>query len=249
MRDIEITKRELIVCVIISLILLAGGFLLSNKILESSVDQEKVYATAIKIREKAEYDYSLKTQQGNIMVSASFTAIDPVSFDEIDGEYAYVSKTKEVYTMHTREVAEYDSDGKLKGYRTEVYWTWDYYGTEEKQSNTLSFYENQYDSSLFSLIPTSSYGDYYYERSDVRYYYRVVPKTFEASFIAKTAEDGIKPINSKKIELSTRTLDEMITHGKNIVRTNTIYFWIFWILIIIAVNLGFVYFDNKYLEG
>jgi len=248
MGQIEVTKREIIICIAITAVLIGVGFLLSGKVLESSSDKERIYNTAVKARTKEDFDYSLETEQGNLISEGTFTAVRPVSFPELDQKFSYVCKTREEYTMHTRQVPQYDSEGNLTGYTTEVYWTWDYAGSEEKIVKDLQFYGHNFKTDKFGLINTTKHGGYRYETSHIRYYYDVVPKNFRASFIAKANKDGLVSSFGKRIELSKLTLNEQIEYGKSISRKSAIFFWAFWIVLIIATNAAFVALDNKYLN-
>ncbi|AYQ24725.1 hypothetical protein [Enterococcus avium] len=249
MRQIKITSREIILCIAITAILVGFGFLLSGKVLESSSDKERIYNTAIKARTKEDFDYSLETEQGNLISEGTFTAVSPVSFSELDQRFSYVCKTREVYTMHTRQVPQYDSKGNLTGYTTEVYWTWDYAGSEEKLAKELQFYGHKFKTDKFGLISTTRHGGYRYETSHIRYYYDIVPKKFRASFIAKANREGLVPSFGKRIELSKRTLSDQIEYGKNISRKSAIFFWSLWTVLIIIVNVGFIALDNRYLNS
>jgi hypothetical protein len=44
-------------------------------------------------------------------------AAEPVTYPEIGGEYLYVEKVEEHYTMHTRTVTTTDSKGNLARHR------------------------------------------------------------------------------------------------------------------------------------
>lgn len=248
MNNIEITAREVIVCIALTTLLIGLGFLVSGKVLEASYDKEKVYSTAVKVKNKEEFNYSLNTEQGNLITEGEFIATDPVTFPELKKSFAYVSKTKEVYTMHTREVPIYGAKGKITGYRTEVYWTWDFAGTDVKQSKILKLFGNKYESKIFDLIDTKSYGGYRYETPHVRYSYNVVPIKFQASFIAKTTQKGLAPVFGARIQLSEMSLNELIKYGKSTADRNAAFFWVFWGILIAGLNIGYVTLENNYLN-
>nr|DAG79548.1 MAG TPA: hypothetical protein [Caudoviricetes sp.] len=249
MGQIEVTKREIILCIAITAVLIGVGFLLSGKVLESSTDKERIYNTAIKAKTKEDFDYSLETEQGHLISEGKFITVDPVTFPELDQKFSYVSKTREVYTMHTRQVPIYGAKGKITGYRTETYWTWDYAGSEKKTAKYLQFYDHKFKTDKFSLISSKRYGGYRYETSHIRYYYDVIPSSFRASFIAKANRKGLVPSFGKRIELSNQTLSDQIEYGKNISRRSAIFFWSFWTVLIIIANVGFIALDNRYLNS
>lgn len=47
----------------------------------------------------------MRTNAGNAFVYGDLKAVDTVTYPEIGGEYIYIEKVKERYTMHTRQVA------------------------------------------------------------------------------------------------------------------------------------------------
>lgn len=248
MTDIEITKREIIICIGITALLITIGFFVSDRILESATDKEKIYKTAIEVKTKEDFDYILRTEQGAFITESEVKAVKPVSFPNFKGEYTFIEKVKEVYTMHTRQVPIYGSKGKITGYRTETYWTWDYASSKKKVSDKLKIHEKKYDSKIFNLIKSVRKGGYQYESSDTRYYYRVIPKNFSASFIASATDEGIQPLFGKKVSLHTETMEQLLEYGKSSARRAEILFWICWSLLTAALNIGFVMLDNEYLD-
>lgn len=248
MTDIEITKREIIICIGITALLITIGFFVSDRILESATDKEKIYKTAIEVKTKEDFDYILRTEQGAFITESEVKAVKPVSFPNFKGEYTFIEKVKEVYTMHTRQVPIYDSKGKITGYRTEIYWTWDYAGSEKKTSDKLRIHGKCCDVKAFNLIRSVRKGGYQYESSDTRYYYRVIPKKFIASFIASATDKGIQPLFGKHVSLHEKNMDELMEYGKSSAKRAEILFWLIWSILILASNIGFVMLDNEYLN-
>ena len=102
--DIEITKREVLASISIIAILLLIGVLISSKISEHQMDKNEIYNKAVKIKESDIFEYGMRTNVGNAFVNGNLKAVDTVTYPEIDGNYMYVEKAKERYTMHTRTV-------------------------------------------------------------------------------------------------------------------------------------------------
>ena len=129
---------------------------------------------------------------GNSLVEGKVKASGTVSFKEINGEYSYIEKIKEVYTMHTRTVCETVGSGENQHEvcHLETYWTWDYAGSEPKYAKEISIYDHKLDtryalkeigSSRLNL--SKNINDQYkqkrdgnciYESGYVRYYYKYI---------------------------------------------------------------------------
>lgn len=103
--NFEITKREILVSVSIVAIMLLIGVLNAGKISDYQLDKNEKYNKAIKIESQELFEYGMRTNAGNAFVYGDLKAVDTVTYPEIGGEYIYIEKVKERYTMHTRQVA------------------------------------------------------------------------------------------------------------------------------------------------
>lgn len=122
----EVTKREILVSVVIAALMIMFGFLISTKWSESQQESDIKYNKAIQIDNNTElFQYGMDTNVGNAFVYGELKAVDPVTYPEIGGKYMYVRKVEEHYNKHTKKVTTTDSKGK-KHTRTETYWSWDY---------------------------------------------------------------------------------------------------------------------------
>ena len=65
----------------------------------------KKYNKAIKIESQELFEYGMRTNAGNAFVYGDLKAVDTVTYPEIGGEYIYIEKVKERYTLYTRQVA------------------------------------------------------------------------------------------------------------------------------------------------
>ena len=131
--DFEITKREILASISIIAVLLLIGFIISGKISDHLIDKNEKYNKAVKIKEQDLFEYGMRTDIGNAFVYGDLEAVDTVTYPEIGGKYMYVRKVEEHYTMHTRQVAHTTTvNGHSHTYyTTEVYWSWDYVGSED----------------------------------------------------------------------------------------------------------------------
>ena len=120
----EIKPREIAFSVAIVFVMVALGFLLGSKISDHIAETNEEFTTATQITDDQQFQYALDTDFGNVIAYGNLVAVQPVSADDLDGEYAQMTKITEQYTMHTRVVTYTDGKGHTHS-RTEVYWTWD----------------------------------------------------------------------------------------------------------------------------
>lgn len=243
--DIEITKREVLASVSIIAILLLIGVLISSKISEHQMDKNEIYNKAVKIKESNIFEYGMRTNVGNAFVNGDLKAVDTVTYPEIDGKYMYVKKVKERYTRHTRTVTYTTGSGKNKTThtRTEHYWTWDRVGREDKTCKELIFCGVTFPSSKID-IPSPDYIDTIKESSHVRYKYYGTPTKFKGTIFAKLKDGTIPDSTTFYNDMSIDETYEYLKYGN----WWLIFFWIVWIVLIIACVIGFYYLDNNWLE-
>ena len=241
MTNFKITKREIIMSISIIAIMLLIGVLISSKISESYMDRNEIYNKAIKTENQETFKYGMRTNVGNAFVYGNLKAVDIVSYPEIDGEYMYIKKIKEKYTMHTRTVTYTDSKGKRKT-KSETYWTWDEIDRESKKCKEISFCGVTFEVGKID-IPDTNYIDTIKESSHIRYKYYGTGTEFKGTIFTKlennTISDNTGFHNDKTIEETVKSLES----GGGL-----IVFWIFWILLICGCVYGFYYIDNRWLE-
>jgi hypothetical protein len=240
----NLTVREAVFSIAIFFLMLMFGFFLSEKIASSLDEQNQEYYQAVKIDGDAEvFQYGMRTNIGNAFVSGVLEAVDPVTYPELGGEYAYVEKIKEEYTKHTKTVDDYDEDGNKIGSHKEEYWTWDVVGREEIHCGSLRFLGSDFDYGKIRL-PDSYYLETIKKWSDTRYKYYVVDASYEGSIYADLRDKSINGAvfivgcNAHEAE------ERMASSGKGVL----VGFWLFWIVLTGFAIYGFCYFDNRWLE-
>lgn len=242
----EITKREILASISIIAIMILLGILISSKISEHQLDKNEVYNKAVKIESQEMFQYGMDTNVGNAFVYGDLKAVDTVTYPEIGGEYMYVEKVKERYTMHTRQVAHTRTvNGKSQTYyTTETYWTWDRVGSEDIKCKEVSFCGVNFTSNKIDL-PGSDYIDTIKESSNVRYKYYGVSIEYSGTIFADLRNKTI-PNNTKFY--NNYTIDETIERLESESDFPISIFWILWIILIGGAMYGFYYLDNKWLE-
>lgn len=239
--DFKITKREILASISILAVMLLIGVLISGKISEHQMDQNEIYNKAVKIDSIDLFQYGMDTNVGNAFVYGDLVAVDTVTYPEIGGEYMYIEKVKEEYTMHTRTYTTTDSNGHTQTH-TETYWTWDWAGSEDLKCKEISFCGVTFSSGKID-IPGADYIDTIKESSYIRYKYYGTNTKFVGTIFTdlrdKTISDNTNFYNNKNIE---ETVEHLESGG------GVIIFWFFWIILIAGCLFGFYYLDNKWLE-
>lgn len=235
-RDFEITKREILASISIVAVLLFLGVLISGKISEYQMDKNEVYNKAVKIESTDLFQYGMDTNVGNAFVYGDLKAVDTVTYPEIGGEYMYVEKVKEKYTMHTKRVKQ------GKRWVTRTYWTWDRVGSEDIKCKEISFCGIAFKSSKFD-IPHTDYIDTIKESSHIRYKYYGTGTKFTGTIFTELKDKTISDHTNFYNEMNIKETVDCLESG-----FGKIIFWIVWIIIIIGCVFGFCYMDNRWLE-
>ena len=260
----EVTKREIAFSVIILLIMIAIGIFITDIISDHYNEKEQMYLSAVQIdQNQSQFEYAMNTNFGNSLVYGKVVAETPVSFDEISGSYLAIKKYREDYNMHTRVVTYTDSKGNVHS-RTEIYYSWDLMQTQTKESEKVYFLDNLFDSSIFDFnnyerldldgILNATQGtwlgsdDYWYENSDRRYYYRVIPTEFYGTLFSYLGDNTIKEIDDTEF-MSDSTIQEFIEAKSDSAMFALIIFWLIWVFLTGGIIALFYYIDNRWLEG
>ena len=240
----EITKREIIASIAIMAIMFVIGFFISDKITDYENDKNAEYQKAIHIEDSELFQYGMDTNIGNAFIYGNLEAVDTVTYPEIGGEYIYVEKVEEHYNMHTRQVAHTRTvNGKTQTYyTTEVYYSWDYAGSEEQRAKEIKFCGIVFLSNKISL-PSTDHIDTIKESSHVRYkYYGVITK--HTGTLYTKLSDGTISDDSRFFE--DYTIDEALDSCTSGIAN--VIFWIVWVILTGGCVAGFYYLDNWWLE-
>lgn len=237
----EITKREILASISIIAVLLLVGLLISSKISDYQMEENEKYNKAVKIESTDLFQYGMDTNVGNAFVYGELKAVDTVTYPEIGGKYMYVEKVEEHYNMHTRTYTTTDGKGHTQTH-TEVYWSWDYAGKEEKTCDEISFCGITFKSKKITL-PDVAYIDMIKESSHVRFKYYGVSVKHNGTIFTDLRNNTI-PDKSEFYE--DRTIEQTVNELES--GTLLIIFWIIWIIVIVLCVYGFYYLDNNWLE-
>lgn len=243
MNDFEITSREIIASISILAIMLIFGLIIGGNIEDNIKDEQAKYLKAFKIdNDKDLFIYAMSTDKGNCFVEGEIKTVDPVSHEDVKGEYLILERVKEEYTMHTRTVTYTDSKGKTRT-RTETYWTWDYAGKDTYKAQEVTFLDTKFKTSKFDL-PGTSYLDTVSGGYHVRYKFYGLDTSFKATIFAQLKDDTI--IGDKVPVYRDQKIQEVLEDLTN--DTFMYFYWFVWILLTAVVIYGFYYLDNDWLN-
>lgn len=268
----EVTKREILVSIIIFFLLFSLGLIIHNLIIEQHILSAEKYNKALKINNDEElFNYSIDTEVGNILAYGTFESVDKVSLDELKNDYMYIKKVKQEYTQHSREVCDTDSKGNTHCH-TEIYYEWDDISSQNYASKEVMFLGRKFNYSTFdgyqkfrlSLKSNiiDKYNSYIYDNclyekkpsfwgasvGDIRYYYIVSSVKFNGTIFAKASNKTIITENKGKIHIYDSNLRDTIENKKNEGTIISVIYWLFWIILTCLAIYGYMYLDNNYLE-
>ena len=115
----DMTVRELMFSIVIILIMLMGGFFISEKIASHNDEQNQEYYQAMQIDGNAElFQYGMRTDVGNAFVKGNLVGSRSCyRLRDIGGvPAAYIKVEEQHYNRHTRQVA-HTTDGKWENRR------------------------------------------------------------------------------------------------------------------------------------
>lgn len=243
--DFSISKREILISIAIIAVMIIFGLMIHGSIEDSLMLKHQEYNLALQIEDNKDmFEYGMSTNVGNAFVHGTLKCLDPVTFEEIGGEYSAAEKVKERYTRHTRLVTKSytDSNGKVHTYtEEEVYWTWDRVDSWTKRSTRISFLDVEFDYGTISF-PGASHVKTIKESSHIRYVYYGAPIEATGTLYTRLENNTIKDSSFHRNMSIDDTLKYYTSGGE------LVLFWVGWILLTGLVVFGFVYIDNHWLE-
>lgn len=240
----RITKREIIVSVVIISIMIIIGLVISEAIRQNLLEKYQIYDTAVQIDSEELFRYGMKTDIGYAFVYGDLKTIDPVGFPEIEGEYSHIKKEEQEYRRHSRTVTKTYKDSKGNTHtKTEIeyYWTWDTIRSESKTATKISFLNVEFEYSKIPFSATHQIATLDTGNKQRNVYYGKKAEC-EGTIFTMLEDDTI----SKTSFYEDLAIKETIEHLEN--GYEIVIFWIFWVLLTIGFVLGFYYLENRWLD-
>lgn len=263
----KITPKEILLGVIVILVVISTSIFLYPAIMAKSLDSIRDNEKSLKTNNPVEFSYAMRTRVGNVLAYGEITANNPQSLPELVKKYSYIEKVTEKYTLHTRLVcSSYDKNDSCISWRTEIYYTWDTYHIDRLISDDFTFLDVDFSSDQLNLpggisLPLSSEtissdfvnkasewylyedGDMFAGVGDLRYYYEILPQTFNAtvfaSFFSEHSNYGVV-----YYETTPETVINNIEYHHNLM--NVLYYGM-WILLggSIYIFIAYYYIDIR----
>ena len=242
--DFSISKREILISVAIIAVMIIFGLMIHGSIEDSLMLKHQEYNLALQIdNNKDMLEYGMSTNVGNAYVYGTLKCLDPVTYEEIGGQYSAVEKVKEQYTLHQRTVTKTRTvNGKTQTYtEIEYYWTWDRVDSWSKHATKISFLDVEFKYGEIRF-PATHYIKTIKESSKIRYVYYGAPIESTGTLYTKLENNTI----NQSSFYHNWTIEE--THKHHTSSGALVLFWIGWILLIGLLVFGFIYIDNHWLE-
>lgn len=274
----NITKKEIWIGVAVVLVVLALAVFFEPFIKDGMMKEIRLYQDALRIDNDAKmFSYAQKTNVGNVLAYGDIEALQPQKIDDLLQSYMTISKIKEHYTRHTRQVSHQSCSGSgtkrtcTTYYTTEVYYTWDTTQQWNYVSPNYRFLDVEFqygqlqlpngshlklDATTINQKYVGFYNEWYlYENSswgqpsgNDRYYFNILPTKFATSLFVKFLNgQTINPISNG----SNFPVLTSQTPDQIIQqkKDNLILFdWVYFILIGLAASGSWIFLAYQYLE-
>ena len=239
----QLTLREALLSIVFAAFFLISGFWVSDKLSNKISETNQIYLHSLEIEEPDLFSYSIRTEAGTAFVHGKLIALDPVTLDE-QGQYLYIHKNTERYTMHTKIVTH--SDGKRTWTTTETYWTWDNVKNENVHATKLKFCDTEIEYGKIAL-PDKKYLCTVYDKqnSHLRYIYNIIPQENDGvlftSFKDKSFTSG-RWLNCSSAKEGKESLIQSANGWLTL-------FWVMWGLAGCFVIGTFIVMDNEWMDN
>jgi len=236
--DFEVTKREIVVSIGFIALFLILGLFIGNQIDKWIFDTNEKYNKAAQLSENEKFDYALKTNFGYIFAYGDLNSIGTVHDENING-YMAINRNLEKYTRHTR--TETYKCGKSTCTRTRVYWTWDHQRTDKFSVSNVNYMGREFRYSQFP-IPDKRYLKTVRCGHNLRYVYYVNDVHYRGTLFTNANNNTINESEFKPGVTIDNALEKyQVGIGYKLA------FWIPYIILLIALTIGFYYLENKWL--
>ena len=167
-------------------------------------------------------------------------ALEPVSTNELEGEYLLIKMVYEEEVEKKRKVE--DDEGNV---HYETYYEWEEIGEETISTENVSFCGVEFPLSKFSNL-TESYiktvNDSHFWGNDKRTKYYAVEAEMNGTIYTQLKDGTISDNSSfRESDLQT-TVESYVPTGAGVY-----VFWFFWIFLMAVLIFGFCYIDNRWL--
>ena len=242
----EVTKREILFSTIILAIMIGLGVWISNPIVSSLTKNALETVSAVQAKDSDKFGYIKRTNAGRFLAEGPLVANDTITIPDIPGQFSYIEKVKEVYTMHTQVYTTTDGKGHVRTH-TRTYWSWDVKGREEFETADYNFLGENFTKKEIGYRGDCEKDTTIYNKkfwgSNVRYVYYTTPVAVEG--LMTGVADG-KSYNDLKFTRNV-LIEDRIESAERKILSIPIVFWTLWIILTGAVITLFYVLENKWL--
>lgn len=232
-----VTKREIIASIAILAVIYTAGALIFSAICGSKEDQYQEYNKAVRIQSAEQLQYAMNTNAGSMWAYGELKAVDPVTHEAVEGDFASITEVTEVLRIETYTTT--DSKGRAHVHtRTR----WVEVDRETWHCEKQTFEGLEFDYGTIPFPEDERLCEVQKPLSDIRKIYYGSPKESEGTLYASAGSgtlSGAKYYKGWSIEETIEKLES---------GTWKILFWIAWTAAAAIIVFAFVYAENRWLE-
>lgn len=235
--NVTVTKRDIIFSILVIALMFFIGTLIGNKINEHHAKKLETYNDALRIEDQKSFEQAMKDGVEHAFIYGTVNAVGSVSYPEVKGEYLYLKKEKQEYTLHTKTGT--DSDGKPT---TSTSWEWDTVDYEELgvpdiEILGVTFSVNKIKFPAADKIKTDKKSD------KLRYRYYGIETSHKGTIYVDLSSGTIPDRTDLHIGMTPTEYIERDSFNVGIV-----FFWIMWFFVTGLIVLTIVMEDNEWLN-
>lgn len=242
----EVTKREILFSTVILAVMVGLGVWVSNPIVGSLTKNALETVSAVQARDSERFGYIKRTNAGRFLAEGPLVANDTITIPDIPGQYSYIEKVKEVYTMHTQVYTTSDGKGHVTTH-VRTYWSWDVKGREKFETGDYTFLGERFTKNEIGYRAESDKDTTIYNGvlrgSKTRHVYYTTPVMVEG--LMTGLADG-KSYSDLKFSRGV-LIEDRIEGAERKILSVPIVFWVFWFMLTGGLITLFYVLENKWL--
>lgn len=219
-------------CVVVAALMVMAGKSIHKKIAANAAVKIDKYTSALQITTKTELEKALAGDGTYAFIYGTLEAADTVTLPELDGEYMYIEKSTQKYSLHVDTTMYPASDGNggiTYKYMPSSHYSWDTISSKEYKCKNITFLGATFPSDFIKTLSPDQKGTSESE-GDIRYKYYLV-STKHTGTVYTWIGDGSIAKNGTFYENKTiqETLDKCVTPTTGIAEMLQGFFWGAWI--------------------
>lgn len=199
------SKKIIALALIIFVVMTGIGVLAGVVAKDQLYKQYDKYNDAVKAVTPEQFQMAIKNKK-NVIAYNTITAIEPVTDERLDGDYIYISRRHEEYTVDIRPKTNM-VNGKPQT-TTELYYRWKYKSQDDFMAPIVSFYGREFNTSDIELTNYST-TDWIREGND-KYLYKTISNDISGTMFVEFRDDEM----SLKFYAET-SINETVEQQKN----------------------------------